>query len=75
MKIIEKEGDERNYCVDFSKAKKILKFKIKWNIEKGVREIKKALRKGKIGDYHAPEYSNYKHLINSRAFFLLRNNE
>ena len=36
---LKKSQDKRNYVVDFSKVKKLLKFKPQFSIEFGIREI------------------------------------
>jgi len=55
IKYLKKSQDKRNYIVDFSKVKKVLKFKPKFSIEFGIREILKKIKTDinfeKLGNY------------------------
>ncbi len=52
--------DKRNYHIDFSKIKKILKFKIKYNIFLGSRDLYLKLKANKILSKNLIRYSNLK---------------
>tara|TARA_Y100000590_G_scaffold232065_1_gene261431 strand:- start:2268 stop:2528 length:261 start_codon:yes stop_codon:yes gene_type:complete len=56
IKYLKKSQDKRNYVVDFTKVKKILKFKPKFSIEFGIKEI---LRKIKANNNY-DNLGNYK---------------
>jgi nucleoside-diphosphate-sugar epimerase len=60
--------DKRNYKIDFSKIKKVLKFKYKYNINYGVSEIINFLKKNKNSKLYAnvnnKNFGNY--LINKQ---------
>ena len=45
IKFLKKSKDKRNYIVDFSKVKKMLKFKPKYSVEYGIKEIFNKIRK------------------------------
>ena len=49
--------DKRDYKVNFSKAKRILKFKPKYSIDHGIREIKHFFKKKK--NLKSQHYGNY----------------
>jgi nucleoside-diphosphate-sugar epimerase len=55
--------DKRNYKVDFSKIKKVLKFKSKYNVNYGVLEIINFLKKNKnsklYGSVNNKNFGNY----------------
>ena len=44
IKYLKKSQDKRNYVVDFTKVKKILKFKPKFSIEFGIKEILRKIK-------------------------------
>ena len=61
----EKDGDKRNYKVDFSKITNTLKFNTTMKVEDGIKEIIDAFQSNKIkGDYHADIYSNVQYIKN-----------
>lgn len=57
-----RDGDRRNYRVDFSKIRLVLGFEPQWTVEKGVRQVIEALQSGKVHDYRNALYSNVKFL-------------
>jgi nucleoside-diphosphate-sugar epimerase len=57
-----RDGDRRNYRVDFSKIRNLLGFQPRWTVEKGVQQVIDALRSGKVTDYRSALYSNVKYL-------------
>ena len=59
---LKKSQDKRNYIVDFSKVRKILNFKPKFNIDYGIKEILKNLRTKKIKhrNIQGDNFGNYK---------------
>ncbi|MCL6526892.1 MAG: NAD(P)-dependent oxidoreductase [Thermaceae bacterium] len=57
-----RDGDRRNYRVDFSKIRLVLGFEPQWTVEKGVRQVIEALQSGKVRDYRNALYSNVKFL-------------
>lgn len=57
-----RDGDRRNYRVDFSKIKNLLGFQPRWTVERGVQQVIDALRSGKVTDYRSAMYSNVKYL-------------
>ncbi len=62
-----RDGDRRNYRVDFSKIRNMLGFEPKWTVEEGIKQVIEALRSGKVRDYKAPMYSNVKYLTEGSA--------
>ncbi len=62
-----RDGDRRNYRVDFSKIRNVLGFEPRWTVEEGIRQVIDALRSGKVRDYRAPMYSNVKYLTEDTA--------
>ena len=52
--------DKRNYHIDFSKIKKILKFKVKYNIFSGSRDLYLKFKINKILSKNLTRYSNLK---------------
>jgi len=69
------EGDEidkRNYRVSFEKIRKHLGFTARRNVIDGILEIKTAIEAGRIKDYYAPYYSNYKTLADEDNAVLIR---
>ena len=50
--------DKRDYKVNFNKIKKNLKFKTLYNLDYGIKEIIRLLKKNKKKNYYAKEYSN-----------------
>ncbi|GEM82826.1 NAD-dependent epimerase/dehydratase family protein [Meiothermus hypogaeus] len=62
-----RDGDRRNYRVDFSKIRNRLGFEPNWTVEQGIRQVIDALRSGKVRDYRAPMYSNVKYLTEDVA--------
>ena len=53
-----KSNDKRNYKVDFSKIRKQLKFKTKYDVDYGIKEILKYIRKNKQNKFN--KMGNYK---------------
>lgn len=62
-----RDGDRRNYRVDFSKIRNMLGFVPQWTVEKGIQQVIEALRGGKVRDYRASLYSNVKYLTEDTA--------
>jgi nucleoside-diphosphate-sugar epimerase len=56
------DTDKRDYHVSFAKIRRELGFVPHHTVESGVREIEAALQDGRIEDYRASRYSNYKTL-------------
>ncbi|MBN8730160.1 MAG: NAD(P)-dependent oxidoreductase [Acidobacteria bacterium] len=50
--------DRRNYRVSFGKVREVLGFRKSVTLEAGVLEMKDAIERGQILNYHAPFYSN-----------------
>jgi nucleoside-diphosphate-sugar epimerase len=65
MKIDKKRIDVRNYNVSFNKINDMLKFRTKYKVEDGVKEIKRAVERNHFKDYNDKKYSNYKYLKES----------
>jgi len=57
IRYLKESIDKRNYVVDFSKVKTILKFKPKFSVEYGIKEILKKIKKNKINNYN--QLGNY----------------
>jgi len=57
-----RDGDRRNYRVDFSKIRNRLGFEPQWTVEQGIQQVIEALKSGKVRDYRAAMYSNVKYL-------------
>ncbi|MGQ4876451.1 MAG: NAD-dependent epimerase/dehydratase family protein, partial [Promethearchaeia archaeon] len=51
--------DNRNYRVDFSKAKKVLNFNPNWTVELGVKQLIEKFKQGKFKNWEDPKYNNY----------------
>ncbi|RDI95169.1 NAD-dependent epimerase/dehydratase family protein [Meiothermus sp. QL-1] len=62
-----RDGDRRNYRVDFSKIRNILGFEAQWTVEEGIKQVIEALRSGRVRDYRSPLYSNVKYLTEETA--------
>lgn len=62
-----RDGDRRNYRVDFSKIRNMLGFVPQWTVEQGIQQVIDALRSGKVRDYRASMYSNVKYLTEDTA--------
>jgi len=58
----ENPDDRRNYRVNFSRIRTVLKFSPEWTIEAGVRQVVDAIRGGRVIDYRHSKYSNVKFL-------------
>ena len=54
--------DARNYKVTNLKARKDLKFKAKYNLKYGIKELKKLLIEKRIKNFNDPRYTNQKYL-------------
>ena len=59
-KIVKNSKDRRNYIVDFSKIKKILKFTPKLSVSYGINEIIKQLKKENVEKNKLNQLGNYK---------------
>ncbi len=66
------EVDNRNYRVSFSKIQKRLGFTPRRSVADGILEIKAAIEDGRILDYRAARYSNYKTLSEEGNAALIR---
>lgn len=62
-----RDGDRRNYRVDFSKIRDRLGFTPHWSLEEGVRQVADAILSGKVGDYRDPAYNNVRVLAEGMA--------
>lgn len=58
VKLMEGDGERRDYRVDFTRIERELGFEPRWTLEMGVRQVIEALETGAIGDYRDPVYSN-----------------
>lgn len=58
VKMMESDGERRDYRVDFGRIRNELGFRPLWTIEAGIRQVKDMLESGVIGDYRDPRYSN-----------------
>ena len=56
------DQDKRNYRVDFSRIHNELHFTPKWTVKKGILQVQAAIESGKVADYQAAKYNNYKYL-------------
>jgi len=68
----DKDVDQRNYHVSFSKIRKQLGFTTHHTVAGGILEIKAALEEGRIRDYRETHYSNYKTLSDEANARLIR---
>lgn len=66
-KVTMKFEDTRNYRVKVDKAKKELKFAPKYEIEDGIKELKKVLEEGRIRDFSSPRFTNEMYLSKFRT--------
>ena len=57
-----RDGDRRNYRVDFNKIRNLLGFQPQWTVERGVQQVIDALQGGRVSDYRNAMYSNVKYL-------------
>ena len=62
-----RDGDRRNYRVDFAKIHGRLGFTPAWTLEQGIQQVIDAIRKGTISDYKDPMYSNVRFLVEGMA--------
>jgi len=69
VKITHKDNskDHRNYNVCFDKISKMLNFKPKKDIERGIRDIKQLIHEQKIGNFNHPKYNNYNLLSSAKG--------
>ena len=54
--------DTRNYQADGTKLRKDFKFRPKYKVEDGVKEVKKLILEKRIQDINDPKYTNQKYL-------------
>lgn len=54
----EREGDQRNYRVDFRKIRRMLGFTPEWTLDDGIGQVVEAVRSGRVQDYRDIHYSN-----------------
>lgn len=75
-KVAMKFEDTRNYRVKINKAQKELKFKPKYEIEDGIKELKKVLEEGRIRDFSSPRFTNEMYLskFNTHKLEIIRGN-
>lgn len=75
-KVPMKFEDTRNYRVKIDKALKILKFKPKYQIEDGIKELKKVLSEGRLRDFSSPRFTNEMYLskFNTHKLEVIRGN-
>ena len=59
-KIVKNSNDRRDYIVDFSKIKKILKFTPQISVSYGINEILEQLKKENIKENKLNQLGNYK---------------
>ncbi|MCU0315768.1 MAG: NAD(P)-dependent oxidoreductase [Fimbriimonadaceae bacterium] len=64
------DSDRRNYRVDFSKIENRLRYKARWTVEMGVKQVMEAFAEGLVRDYNADEYSNVKVLTERSSDFI-----
>ena len=62
-----RDGDRRNYRVDFAKIREQLGFTPEWTLERGIQQVIDAIRTGTIKDYKDPMYSNVRFLVEGMA--------
>lgn len=67
-----RDGDRRNYRVDFSKIRKILNFEPRWTVAQGVQQVVEAIRSGAVTDYRNPIYSNVKYLTEEASSEIIK---
>jgi len=60
VKIEKGKDDSRDYNVSFDKIAKVLGFKVKKTMEKGILEMKNLLESKKIKDFNDKKYNNYR---------------
>jgi dTDP-4-dehydrorhamnose 3,5-epimerase len=74
-KVEMKFEDTRNYRVKIDKAEKLLKFAPKYEIEDGIKELKKILQDGRIRDFGNPRFTNETYLskFNTHKISILKN--
>ncbi len=65
-------SEEPNYRVSFEKIRRVLNFSLSRSVWDGVLEIKAAIERGAVSDYHESRYSNYKALATGDAGDSLR---
>jgi nucleoside-diphosphate-sugar epimerase len=53
-----RDGDRRNYRVDFSKINQKMRFKAKWTVVEGIRQVAAAIECGDVKNYNDPAFSN-----------------
>lgn len=65
-------SEEADYRVSFDKIRRVLNFTLSRSVWDGVLEIKAAIERGAVSDYHESRYSNYKALATGDAGDSLR---
>ncbi|MBA3430613.1 MAG: DegT/DnrJ/EryC1/StrS family aminotransferase, partial [Actinobacteria bacterium] len=65
-------SEEADYRVSFDKIRRVLNFTPSRSVWDGVLEIKAAIERGAVSDYHESRYSNYKALATGNAGESLR---
>ena len=63
INIQKEDEDQRSYYVNFNKINEILKYKPKYSVADGIKELVSKFMKGDFGNYADESYSNYKSLI------------
>ena len=66
------DTDARDYRVSFAKILNTLRFKPRWTVEQGVRQVVEALATGRVKDYRERKHSNVKFLGDEGASRLIR---
>lgn len=68
------DSDRRNYRVNFNKIRNLLDFKPQWTLERGIRQVMEAIRRGDITDYRDVKYCNTKSLTEGISFRRINRN-
>ena len=67
-----RDGDRRNYRVDFSRIRNALGFRPQFTVKAGVEQVLDAIRNGQVSDYRKPIYSNVKFLTEETSSEIVR---
>lgn len=62
-----RNSDARNYRVQFDKIRAALGFECRVSLDVGIREIRQAIREGRVTDYRDARYSNLKWMAERRS--------